>query len=117
MLTMLMRVLRTFLRPYKRELWFVVGLQAVQVMATLYLPSLNADIIDLGIARNDVPYIWRTGGVMLAVTLVQICFAIGATYFGARAAMGFGRDVRAALFHRVTGYSAQEVAHFGAPSL
>jgi ATP-binding cassette, subfamily B, multidrug efflux pump len=120
MLTMLMRVLRTFLRPYKRALWAVVGLQAVQVMATLYLPSLNADIIDEGILAPggpDVPYIWRTGAFMLLVSLVQICFAIGATWFGAKAAMGFGRDVRAALFHQVTGYSAQEVARYGAPSL
>jgi ATP-binding cassette, subfamily B, multidrug efflux pump len=120
MLTMLLRVLRTYLRPYKKALWAVVALQAVQVMATLTLPSLNADIINHGImvpGGPDIGYIWRTGGVMLAVSLVQICFAVGATWFGAKAAMGFGRDVRAALFHRVTDYSAQEVARFGAPSL
>jgi ATP-binding cassette subfamily B multidrug efflux pump len=120
MLTMLMRVLRTYLRPYKKALWAVVALQVVQVTATLTLPSLNADIINHGIMAPGGPnigYIWRIGGIMLVVSLVQICFAIGATWFGAKAAMAFGRDVRAALFHRVTDYSAQEVALFGAPSL
>jgi ATP-binding cassette subfamily B multidrug efflux pump len=114
---MLIRVLRTFLRPYGNLLLAVTALQFVQTMATLYLPSLNADIIDEGIARNDIPFIWRTGAFMLAVTFVQVAFAIGAVYYGARTAMGFGRDVRAALFHRVTDFSAREVARFGAPSL
>src|SRR5262245_31979206 len=92
-------------------------LQLVQTSATLYLPSLNAHIIDKGIARNDHAYIWRTGLLMLGVTIVQIVFAASAVYFGARTAMGFGRDVRRNLFHQVTGYSAREVNHFGSPSL
>jgi len=95
----------------------VVGLQLVQTSATLYLPSLNADIIDKGIARNDHGYIWSTGLLMLGITIVQIGFAIGAVYFGSKTAMGFGRDVRSGLFHRVTDYSTQEVNLFGAPSL
>ncbi len=114
---MLIRLLRDHLRAYRRTLLVVVALQLVQVLATLYLPSLNADIIDQGIARNDTGYIWRTGGIMLVVTLVQIAFSISAIYFGARTAMAFGRDVRRNLFHRVTGYSAREVNQFGSSSL
>ena len=114
---MLMRLLRTFLRQYRRDLLIVVALTFVQTMCTLFLPTLNADIIDKGVLTGDTDYIWRIGGLMLLVTLVQVAFAIGAVYFGARVAMAFGRDVRGALFHRVTGFSAQDVAHFGAPSL
>lgn len=114
---MLIKLLRTHLRDYRGALTAVVLLQLVQTSATLYLPSLNAHIIDKGIARNDHPYIWRTGLIMLGVTIVQIVFAASAVYYGARTAMGFGRDVRRNLFHQVTGYSAREVNHFGSPSL
>ncbi|NIH81992.1 ABC transporter ATP-binding protein [Amycolatopsis viridis] len=114
---MLNRVLRTFLRPYWRALAGVVVLQLVGTIASLYLPSLNADIIDKGVATGNTGYIFSTGGWMLAVTLLQIACSIGAVYFGARSAAGFGRDVRAAVFHRVGGFSAREVAQFGAPSL
>ncbi|MGE0307973.1 MAG: ABC transporter ATP-binding protein [Acidimicrobiia bacterium] len=114
---MLIRLLRTHLGKYRGDLTAVMALQLVQTIATLYLPSLNADIIDKGIARNDHGYIWRVGSLMLLVTLVQVAFAIAAVFYGSRAAMGFGRDVRHNLFHQVTGYSAREVNHFGAPSL
>ncbi|MDZ4824989.1 MAG: ABC transporter ATP-binding protein [Actinomycetota bacterium] len=114
---MLIRLLRTFLRRYRNQLLIVVALTFVQTMATLYLPALNADIIDKGVATGDTDYIWKVGGVMLLVTIVQVVFAIAAVYFGARVAMAFGRDVRKALFHRVTDFSAQDVAQFGAPSL
>ncbi len=114
---MLLRLLRTYLRTYRAPLAAVVALQAVQAIATLYLPSLNADIIDKGVLTGNTSYIWRTGGVMLAVTVLQVICATGAVYFGSKAAMGFGRDVRAGLFHTVTGYSAREVSSFGAPSL
>ena len=114
---MLIRLLRTHLRPYRREITWVVALQIVQTMAVLYLPTLNADIIDRGVARNDHGFIWRTGLLMLGVTLIQIVFSIGAIHFGAKTAMGFGRDVRRRLFHQVTGYSAREVNQFGASSL
>jgi ATP-binding cassette subfamily B multidrug efflux pump len=86
-------------------------------MASLYLPSLNADIIDKGVVKGDTGYIVSTGGWMLAVTLAQITCQIAAVYFGARAAMAFGRDLRSAVFHRVGTFSAREVNHFGAPSL
>jgi ATP-binding cassette subfamily B protein len=114
---MLVRLLRDRLRPYRGALAAVVVLQLLGTIAALYLPSLNADIIDNGVAKGDTGYIVRTGGWMLAVTVAQIVCSAAAVYFGARASMGFGRDVRRALFHRVTSFSAREVAHFGAPSL
>ncbi|NJC74169.1 ABC transporter ATP-binding protein [Planosporangium thailandense] len=114
---MLARLLRTYLRPYRRPLAAVVLLQLVGTMASLYLPSLNADIIDKGIAQGDTGYILRTGGWMLLVSAVQIACSITAVYFGARTAMGFGRDVRAAVFRRIGEFSTREVAQFGAPSL
>ncbi len=114
---MLIRVLREHLAPYRRQLGLVVLLQFVGTMAALYLPSLNADIIDNGVARGDTGYITRTGATMLVVSLVQILCSSGAVYVGARTAMGFGRDVRAALFHRIGSYSSREVAQIGAPSL
>jgi ATP-binding cassette, subfamily B, multidrug efflux pump len=114
---MLIRLLREHLRPYGRSLLLIVGLQLLGTIASLYLPSLNADIIDLGIARGDTGYILEVGGWMLLVTLVQIVCSVAAVYLGARTAMGFGRDVRAALFRRVGEFSAREVNRFGAPSL
>ena len=114
---LLLRLLRSHLRPYRATLAAVIALQAVQTAAALYLPTLNADIIDNGVITGDTAYIWRVGGVMLLVTFVQIVFSIGAVYFGSKAAMGFGRDVRGDLFSTVTGFSTQDVARFGAPSL
>ena len=114
---MLIRLLRTFLRPYGALLAAVVALQLVGTMASLYLPSLNADIIDNGVTTGNTTYILHTGGWMLTVSLIQIVCAITAVYVGARAAMSFGRDVRGAVFKRVGEFSAREVAHFGAPSL
>ncbi|MEP7112912.1 MAG: ABC transporter transmembrane domain-containing protein, partial [Ilumatobacteraceae bacterium] len=114
---MLIRLLRTYLRNYKPQLTIVVVLQAAQTIAALYLPSLIADIIDKGVARGDTGYIWSTGGLMLLITLVQIICAATAVYFGAKAAMGFGRDVRSGIFHQVSDFSAREMGQFGAPSL
>jgi len=114
---MLIRLLRNHLAPYRRAIGLVVAFQFVQTLATLYLPTLNADIIDNGVVKGDTGYIMRTGGFMLAVTVGQISCATVAVYFGARTAMALGRDVRGAIFGRVQQFSAQEVAHFGAPSL
>ncbi|MBB4917717.1 ABC transporter ATP-binding protein [Streptosporangium saharense] len=114
---MLSRLLRTHLRPYTSTLIAVIVLQLISTITSLYLPSLNADIIDRGVATGDTGYILTAGGWMLAVSLVQIACSIAAVYYGARAAMGFGRDVRAAVFHRVNGFSSRELSHFGAPSL
>jgi ATP-binding cassette subfamily B protein len=113
----LVRLLRDHLRPYRHWLAAIVVLQLVGTMASLYLPSLNADIIDNGVSKGDTGYILRTGGWMLAVSLVQISCSIVSVYFGARTAMSFGRDVRGGLFSRVMSFSAREVARFGAPSL
>ncbi len=113
----MIQLLRTHLRPYRRWLLAVLVFQAIQATASLLLPSLNADIIDKGILRGDTGHIWSIGITMLGVTAVQAVFSVAAVFCGAKAAMGFGRDVRAALFHRVTDFSAQEVNLFGAPSL
>lgn len=114
---MLIRLMAEFLRPYRRELAVVVVLQFVATAAALYLPALNAQLIDDGVTRGDIGYIVSTGGVMLAVSVLQIVCSVGSVYFGARAAMGFGRDVRQAVMHRVGTFSAREVGRFGAPSL
>lgn len=114
---MLLRLLRERLQPYKAWLALVVLLQFIGTMAALYLPSLNADIIDNGVAQGDTGYIMRVGAVMLAVSLIQIVCSVIAVYFGSRTAMGFGRDVRRAIFHRVGAFSSREVEKFGAPSL
>jgi ATP-binding cassette subfamily B protein len=111
------RLLRTSLAPYRNWLLAVLVLQAIQATASLFLPSLNADIIDQGVIPGDTSEIWRIGGIMLGVTAVQAVFSIAAIYCAARVAMGFGRDVRAALFNRVVAFSAREVNLFGAPTL
>ena len=113
----MLRLLRTYLQRYHRWLLGVVVFQAIQATASLFLPTLNADIIDKGILRGDTGYIWSLGALMLAISAVQGAFSVAAVYCGAKAAMGFGRDVRAALFHRVTDFSAREVNLLGAPSL
>jgi ATP-binding cassette subfamily B protein len=114
---MLVQLLRRHLAPYKGELSVIVVLQLIGTIAALYLPSLNGQIIDQGVAKGDTGYIMRTGGLMLAVSCVQILASVGATFLAARTAMAFGRDVRSALFHRVGDFSAQEVTKFGPPTL
>ena len=113
----MIQLLRTYLRAYRYWLLAVLVLQAVQAAASLLLPSLNADIIDKGVLPGDTAYIWSIGAMMLVVSAVQVVFSVGAVYCGSKAAMGFGRDVRAALFQRVVAFSAKEVNLFGAPSL
>jgi ATP-binding cassette subfamily B protein len=113
----LIRLLRTFIRPYVREVAIVVVLVAIQSAANLYLPNLNADIINNGIAKGDIPYIWRTGAVMLAVTLVMGVFAIGGVYWASIASQGVGRDLRRAVFGRVQTFSARELNRLGTASL
>ncbi len=111
------RLLIRYLRPY---LWLLVGvivLQLTQSIASLFLPTLNARIIDDGVATGNTAVIWQLGAIMLAVSLVQVAAQVGATWFGARTSMSFGRDVRNAIFSRALTFSAREVNHFGAPSL
>ncbi|MEV6674837.1 ABC transporter ATP-binding protein [Streptomyces sp. NPDC051162] len=114
---MLVRLTRAYLRPYSKPIALIVLLQLVQTLATLYLPTLNADIIDGGVVKGDTGYILRYGGWMLGVTLVQVVCAVGAVYFGAKTSMALGRDLRAAVFDRVQSFSSREVGQFGAPSL
>jgi ABC-type multidrug transport system fused ATPase/permease subunit len=114
---MLVRLLREYLRPYGRPIALVLVLQLIQTLASLYLPSLNADIIDNGVITGDTAYIMRTGALMLGISLVQVACAIVAVYYGAKTAMAFGRNVREGLFTHVQSFSAREVGQFGAPSL
>ncbi|MEV2244052.1 ABC transporter ATP-binding protein [Streptomyces sp. NPDC049970] len=114
---MLIKILRTYLGPYRQPILLLVLLQLLQTCASLYLPSLNADIIDNGVVRGDTGYILQFGAVMIAVSLVQVVCNIGAVYFGARTASALGRDVRASVFGQVQSFSAREVGRFGAPSL
>ena len=113
----LVRLLRRHARPYRGAMLAVVLLQAITTAATLYLPSLNAKIIDEGVSQGDVPFIWRTGGVMLAVAFVQVIAACAAVWFGSRASMGTGRDIREEVFGRVSRFSAEDMSHFGSATL
>ncbi|MCB2223352.1 MAG: ABC transporter ATP-binding protein/permease [Actinobacteria bacterium] len=114
---MLLRILRRHLAPYRRTIGVIVALQLVGTIASLYLPTLNADIIDKGVVFGDTGYIVRIGGWMLAVSLLQISCTITAVYLGARTAMAFGRDLRSAVFHTVVSFSSKEVNRFGPASL
>jgi ATP-binding cassette, subfamily B, multidrug efflux pump len=113
----LIKTLRSYLQPYRQAISLVVVLQLVQTIAMLYLPTLNANIIDQGVVKGDTGAIARIGGVMIAVTFLQIVCSIGALYFGARTATALGRDVRSDVFDRVQSFSAREVGTFGTPSL
>ncbi|GAA3524839.1 MULTISPECIES: ABC transporter ATP-binding protein [Streptomyces] len=114
---MLIRLLRTHLSPYRKPIALLVLLQFLQTCATLYLPTLNADIIDKGVVNGDTGYILSYGALMIGISLAQVVCNIGAVYYGARTAAALGRDVRAAVFDRVQSFSARELGHFGAPSL
>jgi len=114
---LLIQLLRTYLKPYAREVVIVGALVLVQSIANLYLPNLNADIINNGVAKGDVGYIWRTGAVMLGITLVLGVLAVAGVYWASLASMGVGRDLRGAVFGRVQSFSAREIHRFGTPSL
>ncbi|AXH96828.1 ABC transporter ATP-binding protein [Ornithinimicrobium avium] len=114
---MLIRLLRRHLRPYTGTVVLVLLLQLVASIASLWLPTLNADIIDNGIAKGDTAYIWRIGGIMLAVSAVQVVSQVIAVRGAARTSMGLGRDVRERLFDTVLSFSSRELGQFGAPTL
>jgi ATP-binding cassette subfamily B protein len=113
----MLRLLKTYLRPATPLLLAVLVFQGAQAMALLYLPHISADIIDHGVLKGDTDYIWRTGGWMLAVTVVQALASVGSIYFSSRASMGLGHAMRRDLFKRVLEFSAREVNRFGAPTL
>src|SRR5256885_16764089 len=110
---MLLRLLRVRLRPYTREVAIVVVLVLIQSIANLYLPNLNADIINNGVARGDVPYIWRIGALMLGVAVGLAAISVVAVSFASRTSMGVGRDLRGAVFERGQGFSVRGMSHFG----
>ncbi|MGI8393998.1 ABC transporter ATP-binding protein [Leucobacter sp. W1038] len=113
----MIRLLAQYLRPYAPLVAGVILLQLTQAVASLILPTLNASIIDDGVATGDTGTIWRLGGLMLLVSLLQIGAQIGAIWFGAKAAMSFGRDLRESIFVHGLSFSGREVALFGAPTL
>ena len=113
----LIRLTARFGRRYSGKIALVIVLQLVTTLATLYLPDLNADIINNGVAQADLPYIWHTGRTMLVVALVQIAAAIAAVWFASQVAMNTGRDIRAAVYDRVSDFDSEEMAHFGAATL
>ena len=113
----LVRILVTRSAPYTPYFIAVLVLQALSTAATLYLPSLNAKIIDEGVSQGDVDFIWRTGGIMLAVALAQVITAIGAVWCGSRTAMGVGRDLRGEVFRHVNSLSTEDMSRFGTPTL
>jgi ATP-binding cassette, subfamily B, multidrug efflux pump len=114
---MLLALLRQYIRPYRRPVAVLTALQVTSTLASLYLPTVNATIIDEGVAKGDTATIVRLGMVMLAVTGLQVLCAVGAVYFGSRTGMGFGRDLRRAIFEHVTTFSERETDLFGAPTL
>ncbi|MGL3805745.1 ABC transporter ATP-binding protein [Paeniglutamicibacter sp. R2-26] len=114
---MLLKLILRYSKPYKWWILAVLFFQLATTIATLYLPSLNARIIDTGVVKGDTDFIWRTGAVMLAVAFVQVLTAIAAVYFGAKTAMAIGRDLRHSVFDSVTSFSAQDVNKFGAATL
>lgn len=114
---MLIRLLRRYIAPYRRQVAIVTAILLLQSVGNLYLPNLNADIINNGVAKGDTDYIWRTGAVMLGITLILGLFAIVAVYFASQTSMGVGRDVRGAVFDRVQSFSAREMNRFGTASL
>ena len=113
----LVRILITRSVPYTPYFIAVLVLQALSTAATLYLPSLNAKIIDEGVSQGDVDFIWRTGGIMLAVAFAQVITAIGAVWCGSRTAMGVGRDLRGEVFRHVNSLSTEDMSRFGTPTL
>ena len=114
---MLLKILGRYLKPHWKLLVAVGVFQLAQSLASLYLPSLNADIIDKGVAKGDIPYIYGVGSVMLGITLLQVVCSVTAVYFGAKVSMSLGRDLRGGIFATVSNFSEREVSQFGAPSL
>ena len=114
---MLIGLLKTYLRPYKKSVAAVLVLLLIQAIANLYLPNLNADLINNGVAKGNVSYIWKIGAIMLGASALIMCASILLAYLSARVAMAFGRDLRGGVFQAVEKFSARELNQFGAPSL
>ena len=113
----MLRLLVRFLRPYRSRIGAVIALVLFHAVANLYLPDLNADIINNGVAKGDLDHILATGGVMLIVALALAVVAVASVYLASQVSMAFGRDVRAAVFHHVGRFAQTEMHQFGTPSL
>ena len=114
---MLTQILKRYLRPYKRQVYLIILMLLIQAIASLYLPNLNADLINNGVAKGNVGYIWHIGEIMLASSALVMGASVLLAFLAARVAMAFGRDLRSAVFVAVEGFSARELSKFGAPSL
>ncbi|HOL82915.1 MAG TPA: ABC transporter ATP-binding protein [Caldisericia bacterium] len=106
-----------FLKPYWKQLTLTIILLSIQAISNLYLPNLNADIINNGIAKGDIKYITNTGLFMLGVTLILAVCAIGSSYLSSKISMSFGKDMRRAIFYKVESFSQADLDKFGTPSL
>jgi ATP-binding cassette subfamily B protein len=116
-LPLLLQTLREYLRPYRRTVWIVIFLLLIQSIGNLYLPNLNADLINNGVAKGDIDYIWKIGAVMLAVSALIIGASVVIAYYSSKVSMSFGRDLRKSVFVSVERFSTRELNKFGAPSL
>jgi len=114
---LLTQILKRYLRPYKRQVYLIILMLLIQAIASLYLPNLNADLINNGVAKGNVGYIWHIGEIMLASSALVMGASVLLAFLAARVAMAFGRDLRSAVFVAVEGFSARELSKFGAPSL
>ena len=114
---MLVNILKRYLAPYKRSVAFILLLLLIQSVANLYLPNLNADLINNGVAKGDLSYIWKVGGIMLGTSALIMGASIWLSYLSSKVSMAFGRDLRQGIFTTVEGFSARELNQFGAPSL
>lgn len=117
MITRLARLINRYIKPYWMLLIGIIALQAIATLISLYLPTLNARIIDSGVVKGDIDYIWGTGWVMLGLSAIHAIAQIAAVYLGALTSMKLGRDIRAAVFTQALSFSARELNSFGAPSL
>ena len=114
---MLTQILKRYLRPYKKQVYLILLMLLIQAIASLYLPNLNADLINNGVAKGNIGYIWHIGEIMLASSALVMGASVLLAFLSARVAMAFGRDLRSAVFIAVEGFSARELNKFGAPSL
>jgi len=113
----LLQTLREYLRPYKRTVWFVIALLLIQSIGNLYLPNLNADLINNGVAKGNIGYIWKIGALMLLASGLIIAASVVVAYYSSKVSMSFGRDLRKSVFTSVERFSTRELNKFGAPSL
>ena len=114
---MLTGILKRYLRPYKGIIYLSLLLLLIQAVSNLYLPHLNADLINNGVSKGDISYIWRVGFIMMGASAVSIVVSIGIAYLASQISMAFGRDLRSSIFEKVESFSTQEIGKFGVATL